>query len=226
MLEYTAEDLVFLDETIVNELTGFRYNAYGPIGSPVRYVTDISRGLTWSIIAAIDVDDWLDCSRIKLGYYNTEAFITWLKDNLFPCLRAKYGPQTKVIVMDNVNTHCSEDVERAIYEEGHLVEYLPPYSPDFNPIELSFSVLKAWIRRYFWHRRCEVPSFGAFLRMAISEGRPGRFARKQFRHAASGLYLERAQIEEVRWQLDEFVAGRAELGEGGEEAGFNIEVVA
>jgi hypothetical protein len=57
MLKYTAEDLVFLDETIVNELTGFRYHAYGLISSPVRYQTDTLRGSTWSIIAAIDLDD-------------------------------------------------------------------------------------------------------------------------------------------------------------------------
>ena len=98
-----------------------------------------------------------------------------------------------------------------IHKEGYLVEYLLPYLPNFNPIELSFSVLKAWIRRYFWHRRCEVDSFGAFLRMAISEGRPGRFARKQFRHATGGLYLERAQLQAVMQNIDEFAVGKVEL---------------
>ena len=78
---------MFLDETIINELTSFRYHAYAPIGDPARYTTDISRGPTWSILAAIDVDDWLDCSWVKLGYYNIEAFVTWLRESLLLCLR-------------------------------------------------------------------------------------------------------------------------------------------
>ena len=51
-----------------------------------------------------------------------------------------------VIVMDNVSVHIHERVTQLIESEGHLVRYLPPYSPDFNPIELTFSVLKAWMK--------------------------------------------------------------------------------
>jgi hypothetical protein len=56
-----------------------------------------------------------------------------------------------------------------------------------------------------------VHNFGAFLRIAISEGRQGRFARKQFRHAVGGIYLERGQLEATQRQLNHFATARAEL---------------
>jgi transposase len=46
--------------------------------------------------------------------------------------------------MDNNSTHINEAIISTIKAEGHIVRFLPPYSLDFNPIELSFSVLKAW----------------------------------------------------------------------------------
>lgn len=51
-------------------------------------------------------------------------------------------------------------------EAGVRVEFLPPYSLDFNPIEQSFSTLKIWIKKYFTHAE-EFENFGAFLRWAI-----------------------------------------------------------
>jgi transposase len=50
----------------------------------------------------------------------------------------------RVIVIDNNSTHIDEVIANAIEAEGHIVRFLPPYSLDFNPIELIFSVLKAW----------------------------------------------------------------------------------
>jgi transposase len=46
--------------------------------------------------------------------------------------------------MDKNSTHIDEAIISAIEAKGHIVCFLPPYSPDFNPIELSFSALKAW----------------------------------------------------------------------------------
>jgi hypothetical protein len=48
-----AEDLIFLDESIFNKKTGWRYNAYAPIGDEARYTTDITRGWTWAICSAM-----------------------------------------------------------------------------------------------------------------------------------------------------------------------------
>jgi len=48
-----------------------------------------------------------------------------------------------VVIMDNNSVHIEERVVQAVQAEEHLIRFLPPYSPDFNPIELTFSVLKA-----------------------------------------------------------------------------------
>lgn len=72
---FAAEDLVFLDESIFNEKTGWRHRAYAPIGDEARYSADLRRGDTWSICAAMTLDGWLPCTRVKKGYYSAEDFI-------------------------------------------------------------------------------------------------------------------------------------------------------
>jgi hypothetical protein len=54
-----AQDLIFIDESIFNKKTSWRHHAYAPIGHEARYEIDIQQGKTWSIWAAILLDDWL-----------------------------------------------------------------------------------------------------------------------------------------------------------------------
>jgi transposase len=51
-----------------------------------------------------------------------------------------------VIIMNNVSIHVGQRVTEVVHASGLLVRYLPLYSPDYNPIELTFLVLKAWIK--------------------------------------------------------------------------------
>jgi hypothetical protein len=97
--------------------------------------------------------------------------------------------------MDNNSTHIDEATISAIEAEGHIVRFLPPYSPDFNPIELSFSILKAWFQRNYVWTRSNHRSFGDYLVWAIGQSRCDRFAREQFRHSAGGLYLEEGELK-------------------------------
>jgi len=73
--QFTAEDLVFVDESIFNEKTGWRPLCYSPIGTqrPVQANTD--RGRTWSICAAMGVNGLLPCTGMKVGYFSAENFI-------------------------------------------------------------------------------------------------------------------------------------------------------
>jgi len=66
-----------------------------------------------------------------------------------------------VVVLHNVSIHTKDEVRELIERAGYTVQCLPPYSPDCNPIELTLSVLKAWIKR-----NCE-QDFGAVLVAAI-----------------------------------------------------------
>ena len=218
---FVAEDLVFLDESIFNEKTGWRYRAYGPIGQSIRYPANVQRGRTWSILAAMTVDGWVPCTGVKEGYFKTPDVLTWLRNALLPSLRTA-SLRPRVIIMDNNSVHIDAAITEAIEAEGHSVRFLPPYSPDFNPIELSFSVLKAWIlRNYVWTRHMHA-GFGDFLLWAVVESRCDSFAREQFRHSAGGLYLEEGERDRFfawvrQWEASAESANAEEEGEEEEE---------
>ncbi len=76
---------------------------------------------------------------------NSDIFYAWLIQDLLPKLRAK-----GVIVMDNATFHKRSDMKQAIICAGHTLLYLPPYSPDLNPIEKKWAQVKA-VRK---QRRC------------------------------------------------------------------------
>jgi len=76
------------------------------------------------------------------GPINAEAFQAYVEQFLVPELRPG-----DVVVMDNLGSHKGNAVETAINAAGARLLYLPPYSPDFNPIEKAFSKLKALLRK-------------------------------------------------------------------------------
>jgi transposase len=70
------------------------------------------------------------------------SFLAYIEQVLAPTLRAG-----EIVVLDNVSTHKVVGVREAIEAKGAKVLYLPPYSPDFNPIEKSFSKIKSVLQR-------------------------------------------------------------------------------
>lgn len=102
--------------------------------------------------------------------------------------------------MDNASIHCNPRIEEAIRDYGCEIRFLPPYSPDFNPIELSFSVLKAWVRRYFHELRPGFDNFGEYLWFAIRRSRCDRFAKEHFKHSAGG-YIFEADIRDLESKM-------------------------
>ena len=80
------------------------------------------------------------------GSINSDVFYAWLTSTLLPSLQAG-----TVIVMDNASFHKRADMIEAINDHGCILEFLPPYSPDLNPIEHKWAQAKA-IRKKF---RCD-----------------------------------------------------------------------
>jgi transposase len=76
------------------------------------------------------------------GPINRDAFEAYVEKVLVPELRPG-----DVVVMDNLSSHKGPRVEQMIEEAGASLRYLPPYSPDFNPIENAFAKLKALLRK-------------------------------------------------------------------------------
>lgn len=76
------------------------------------------------------------------GAMNGLAFVAYVEQVLAPTLKPG-----DVVVMDNLPAHKLAGVRDAIHAVGAEVRYLPPYSPDFNPIEMAFSKLKAFLKK-------------------------------------------------------------------------------
>jgi len=77
------------------------------------------------------------------GAMNGPAFLAYIERCLGPTLR-----RGDIVAMDNCRLHKVAGVEEAIEARGARVEYLPAYSPDLNPIELSFSKFKGYLRKF------------------------------------------------------------------------------
>ena len=107
-------------------------------------------------IGALIERDFLTVSLFDC-YIDFDVFCAWLKKDLLP----KVLPGS-VIVLDNASFHKREDMKEAIQKAKCILEYLPPYSPDLNPIEKKWAQAKTKRRQY----RCsaaEVFSFYPFL---------------------------------------------------------------
>ncbi len=76
------------------------------------------------------------------GPMNGDAFLTYITTQLVPCLKPG-----DIVIMDNLSTHKVKGVRQALEAAGAKLLYLPPYSPDLNPIEMVFSKLKALLRK-------------------------------------------------------------------------------
>lgn len=76
------------------------------------------------------------------GTMNGPAFKAYVEQVLAPSLKPR-----DIVIMDNLSSHKVDGVRQAIKAKGAFLLYLPPYSPDLNPIELAFSKLKALLRK-------------------------------------------------------------------------------
>ena len=76
------------------------------------------------------------------GPINREAFLAYIEQFLMPVLKPG-----DIVIMDNLPAHKGDAVREAIEAAGARLRYLPPYSPDLNPIENAFSKLKAGLKK-------------------------------------------------------------------------------
>ena len=129
--------LVFLDETWV-KTNLLRPWGRAPLGE--RLVCDVPHGhwKTTTFLAALRVSG-LTAPLVVDGAINGDIFRSWVRQQLLPTLRVG-----DIVVMDNLAAHKVAGVREAIESVGAAVLYLPPYSPDLNPIETVFSKFK-WL---------------------------------------------------------------------------------
>ena len=105
------------------------------------------------------------------GATNREVFETYVQRVLAPTLRPG-----QVVVMDNLTAHKGDRVKELIEERGCELLYLPPYSPDFNPIEEAFAKIKAVVRKAEARtREALVEAIGRGITMVTTEDARGFF---------------------------------------------------
>jgi len=164
--------LVFIDETALNTKMA-RLRGWSPRGA--RCIGKVPHGhwQTSSFMAALRLDR-IDAPFLIEGSANMEVFAAYVAQVLCPELR----PGDEVI-LDNLCIHKTPRVAKLIADRGAHLRFLPPYSPDLNPIEQAFSKFKAHLRE---RAARTLDSLQDGVRDALSCFRP-EHCRGFFRHA-------------------------------------------
>jgi transposase len=134
-----AEQFVFVDQsgthTALTRLYGWAPHDRRATGSAPR-----NHGKNLTLVAAL-TPDGLQTPWLIEGAMDTETFAWYITEQLAPTRRPGH-----VVVLDNLSAHKAERIREAIEARGCELLFLPPYSPDFTPIEQAFSKLKAILR--------------------------------------------------------------------------------
>ena len=142
---YNANELVFLDESAANERTSDRKYGWAPRGVRAAEYLPIKRSERWSILPAYTTNGYLTY-EIYQGSFNTLRFNAFVAEKLLPLMQPYPAPRS-VIVLDNAHIHRNQGFGDMCAVAGVRIEYLPPYSPDSNPIEKPFAGLKMWMQK-------------------------------------------------------------------------------
>ena len=131
--------IVFIDETAANTKMARLYGR-APKGERCRAAVLHGHWRTTTFIAAMR-HDRIAAPMVLDGPMNGEAFLASVEQALVPELRPR-----DIVIMDNLPAHKVHGVRQALEAVDASLRYLPPYSPDFNPIEMAFAKLKATLR--------------------------------------------------------------------------------
>jgi transposase len=140
MPEMNCDRLVFLDETWASTNMTRRYGRC-PRGARLVRPVPLGHWKTTTFVVALRLDG-LTAPTVVDGAINADVFEAYVRQQLVPTLRPG-----DVVVMDNLSSHKRAGVRQAIEAAGAKLRFLPPYSPDLNPIELAFSKLKSLLRK-------------------------------------------------------------------------------
>jgi transposase len=134
------ERLVFIDETSV-KTNMVKATGWAPVGERLQDHAPFGHWRTQTFVAALR-NDRLDAPWVIDGAMNRQMFERYVETQLAPSLRPG-----DVVILDNLSSHKSPRAATVLKDIGAWFLFLPPYSPDLNPIEMAFSKLKSLIRK-------------------------------------------------------------------------------
>ena len=142
LVHYRPEQLVFADESHFNRLTLRRPYAWAKRGDRASRYEFQFRGSKYSILPALSLDGILHLEVVENAV--TGAAFRRFVEGLLPRMN-KWPLPNSVLVVDNASIHKVAGIRELVEDHGMRLMFLPSYSPDLNPIELSFSSIKAWL---------------------------------------------------------------------------------
>ncbi len=137
---FDSRRLVFIDEMGTHTSLAPLY-AYSPRGKRAFFKVPRNRGKNTTLLASMGWEGMGPSMAVE-GSTTKEVFETYIEHFLAPVLRPG-----QLVVMDNLGAHKGVRVRELIESRGCKLLYLPPYSPDYNPIEEAFSKIKSFLRR-------------------------------------------------------------------------------
>lgn len=132
--------LIFIDETWA-KTNMTRLRGWSSTGQRLVAKVPYGHWKTMTFIAGLRCDG-ICAPFVFDGPINGRSFLAWVEQCLIPTLRPR-----DIVVLDNLGSHKNEAVRRAIRAAGAKLIFLPPYSPDLNPIEQVFAKLKTLLRK-------------------------------------------------------------------------------
>ncbi|KAK9818755.1 hypothetical protein WJX74_009531 [Apatococcus lobatus] len=145
MSRFSMDQFVFIDESAVDSRTTDRKSGWALRGQRTRTKTLFVRKQRFTVTPVMSCEGVLDWQIIE-GPASVEDMLVFAEECLVPHLRP-YPEPCSVVVLDNCQIHKDEEFKQLITDAGAIVMFLPPYSPDFNPIEKLFSQMKAFLMR-------------------------------------------------------------------------------
>lgn len=134
---------MFLDESGFNTAMS-RGDARAPSDQRAWGRVPRNHGRNQTLICALQYSGPV-APLVMTGAVNGSSFEWYIREVLCPSLQPR-----QVVIMDNLSSHHRASVRTLIEARGCHLLFLPPYSPDLNPIELMFSKVKAWVRAGSW----------------------------------------------------------------------------
>lgn len=146
VLLYRRELFVWMDETGCDRRHCMRKFGYAIRGDTPTYHRILVRGQRISAVAAISADG-LVAVDLESGSVDSEFLYDFIRGTLIPQMNPFDGTSPRsIVIFDNCSIHHVQEIKQLFNAVGIVVFFLPPYSPDYNPIEETFSYIKYYLK--------------------------------------------------------------------------------
>ena len=146
ILQYPRDFIVWVDETGSDRRDALHKFGYALRGQPAVCKRLLVRGQRISAVVAMS-SDGVEAYELSVGSTNFSTFFDFVRGSLVLTMQP-FPAKHSIIVMDNCSIHHVQEIKDFIESLGIVILFLPPYSPDYNPIEELFSYLKYYLKEH------------------------------------------------------------------------------